>query len=511
VFRQFADDGAVVIRDPGKGGMVMGLTRRGLLTGALASLATGTFAEAPMTSLRPIARLDPRDALADIVARAGLSGQVSVTLGDPVTGELLESWQAGLALPPASVTKAVTAIYALETLGPDHLFRTRVLARGPISDGVLQGDLILAGGGDPDLTTDDMAALVEALHASGLREVTGDFLIWDRALTRADQIDPGQLPTAGYNPTIGGLNLNYNRVHFEWRREGGNIITALDARSDNHRPPVTVARMQIVDRSVPVFTYDRDGDVDAWTVARAALTEDGSRWLPVRAPALYAAEVFASFTRSRGIVLDTPRIIADLPAGTRILASRDSKTMPALLADMMRYSTNLTAEALGLAASTKRSAQPDDLAASARAMANWMRARAPGTAPRFVDHSGLGGASRISTGDMVRFLQAPDIMPNLRPLMRDIALTDTNGNAIQAGQAGLRAKTGTLHFATTLAGYLRSAGGRDLCFAIFAADLDARATMRDGSDEIPPGARNWAARARRLQQDLLQQWALRGY
>ncbi len=486
------------------------LSRRQILAGAIASLGTSAIAEAPTRSYRPVARIDPRNALEGIVARAGLTGQVSVALADPATGAVLESYSPATAMPPASVTKAITALYALETLGVAHRFTTRILAQGTITDGILDGNLILAGGGDPDLTTDQLADLAQTLQAAGLIEVRGDFLIWDAALPPINQIDPTQLPTAGYNPTISGLNLNYNRVHFGWQRASGAYTTTMDARSDTYRPEVTVARMQIVDRDVPVFTYARDGDVDDWTVARSALNESGSRWLPVRSPALYAAEVFATFARSNGIVLGTPRIIDALPE-TVELARVDGKAMPGLLTDMMRYSTNITAEALGLTATTRISSPPRDLITSAAQMARWAATRAPGIAPRFVDHSGLGDASRISAGDMVGFLQAPDVMTQLRPVMRNINLVDTNQNPISAGQAAVQAKTGTLNFVSALAGYLRSAGGRDLTFAIFAADLDTRASTRNQTDEIPAGARTWNTRARRLQQDILQQWALRAY
>ncbi len=433
-----------------------------------------------------------------------------MVLGDPVTGAVLESYNAGVVLPPASVTKAVTALYALEALGAGHRFMTRVLAQGTLQDGILNGNLILAGGGDPNLVTDELAQLVDAVHAAGLREVTGAFLIWDGALPYLDQIDPTQPTHVGYNPALGGLNLNYNRVHFEWRQEGQSFITAMDARSDQHRPPVTVARMQIVDRDLPVFTYARDGNVDDWTVARSALNAEGSRWLPVRVPALYAAEVFAGFARSKGIVLKSPRLVADLPQSVE-LARHQGQPLPGLLTDMMRFSTNITAEVVGLTASGARMPQPDSLQSSALGMARWAASRAPGISPVFADHSGLGDASQISAADMVGFLQAPDVLPRLRPLMRDIALVDQNQTAITAGQAAVQAKTGTLNFVSALAGYLRTAGGRDLSFAIFAADLDARDRGKALGEEIPPGARTWNTRSRRLQQDILQQWALRAY
>jgi len=68
------------------------------------------------------------------------------------------------------------------------------------------------------------------------------------------------------------------------------------------------------------------------------------------------------------------------------------------------------------------------------------------------------------------------------------------------------AKTGTLNFVSALAGYLRTAGGRDLVFAIFTVDPDRRARAIAAQDEVPEGARGWNQRARRLQQQLLQRW-----
>ncbi|MCP6237338.1 D-alanyl-D-alanine carboxypeptidase, partial [Klebsiella pneumoniae] len=65
-------------------------------------------------------------------------------------------------LPPASVAKALTALYALETLGEDHRFETRLLATAPVVAGRIDGDLILAGGGDPELSTDRLAELARA-------------------------------------------------------------------------------------------------------------------------------------------------------------------------------------------------------------------------------------------------------------------------------------------------------------------------------------------------------------
>jgi len=292
------------------------LSRRAMLTGAASALATASFADAPLVSLRPVARTgasapEPIPAIrpvarpdtAELIVQAGLGGTVGFVVADADSGEVLESIDGDVALPPASVTKSVTALYALDALGPDHRFTTRILADGPIADGVLDGNLILAGGGDPQLVTDDLADLAQRMKDTGLREVKGDFLVWGEALARVDEIDPQQLDHLGYNPAIAGLNLNFNRVHFEWKRQGGDYTVTMDARSENYRPPVTVSQMRIVDRTTPVYAYADGGGVDRWSVARRALNNFGSRWLPVRYPALYAGEVFGVFARAQGVVL----------------------------------------------------------------------------------------------------------------------------------------------------------------------------------------------------------------
>ncbi len=494
------------------------LSRRAALTGLLGSIAGAAFAEAPPSSLRPVARpgsavaeptrLRPegRPSLADLVAEAGLSGIVGLALADMRTGDLIEEHRGAITQPPASVAKVVTAHYALAALGPAHRFETRITASAPVRDGVLDGDLILVGGGDPTLVTDDVAALAEVLAQGGLREVRGAFRVYGGALPYREEIEPDQLDHLGYNPSVSGLNLNFNRVHFEWARNGSGYDVTLDARSEAHRPAVRIARMSVVDRQTPIYTYRDGGGIDEWTVARRALGERGARWLPVRKPALYAGDVLRTFARARGIVLPAPERTSVIPDGP-VLATHHSAPLETLARDMLNFSTNLTAEALGLAASLSRGGAVPDQAASAALMADWA-GETFGTWAQFADHSGLTDTSRISAIDMARMLARPETHRVLRPILKPIPLRDEEGNRISGHPAEVHAKTGTLNFVNGLAGYVTTARGVPLAFAFFAADLPARAAGKASGDEVPAGARSYAARARRLQQVLLQRWGL---
>ncbi len=90
---------------------------------------------------------------------------------------LLASNQGNTPLPAASLTKIATSLVALDVLGPDHQFETLVSASGPIRNGVLEGDLIVQGGGDPLFIWEEAIVLGNSLHQSGIKRVTGNLVI----------------------------------------------------------------------------------------------------------------------------------------------------------------------------------------------------------------------------------------------------------------------------------------------------------------------------------------------
>ncbi|GGD47394.1 D-alanyl-D-alanine carboxypeptidase/D-alanyl-D-alanine endopeptidase [Sinisalibacter lacisalsi] len=498
--------------------MLGGVSRRGFLAGGLSAVAGAALAEAPLSSLRPVPRPDliggaapaitrlASPSVPDLIAEARLGGRIGFVVADARTGVFLETREPDLALPAASVTKAVTAIYGLSTLGENHRFRTRFIATGPVEDGVIEGDLVLAGAGDPVFDTDAMAAMVAELKARGVRGVRGRFLVAAGALPYVRSIDPTQPDHVGYSPAISGLNLNYNRVHFQWERAESGWSVNLDARSASLRPPVTVARMAVAARDVPIYTYSDAGGVDDWTVASEALGNAGSRWLPVRRPDLYAGEVCQVIAASQGIELPDAEPIEDIPAG-RVLVAHTSESLSEIIRGMMRYSTNLTAEVIGLSASARRGVGAADLRSSASAMSAWMRDEFGARSADFVDHSGLGDASQLSAADMARFLVRLGPGGPLHRLMREIVPQNASGAADPGALHRIHAKTGTLNFVSTLAGYVTADNGVPLVFAIFTGDTIRRADISPEDMERAPGARAWAQRSRWLQHQLINRWA----
>lgn len=482
------------------------LGRRFVLTGLLAGAAAPIWAEVAKPAIRPKPRAGKRvdDRSANrLVEGAKLGGAVGYCVADMATGQVLEASGADVAMAPASVTKAVTALFALEKLGASHKFVTRVMRVGKITGGRLDGDLILVGGGDPGFDTDKMGDLVAALAATGLREVSGKFIAYAGALPERFQIAPDQPEFVGYNPAISGLMLNYNRVNFTWKAQNGGYALAMNAEGERFVPPVSMATVKLADRDVPLFAYE-GGAGDTWTVSRGALGEAGSRWLPVRHAADYAAEVFATLCAAQGIKLAKAEVVYTLPDAEEIVR-HESEPLPDVLRKMLKFSTNLTAEAVGLAASGAGS-----LEGSAAVMTGWAQRRF-GISGVFGDHSGLGPKSRITAGEMMTLMIAARRDPigrQLHDLVKDHGLPNEAGKAQEKAAVRVHAKSGTMNFVSNLSGYI-DAGDHTLAFAIFSGDLERRAGVPIWDREDPDGDAAWVKRARRLQGQLLHRWGTR--
>ncbi len=180
--------------------------------------------------------------------------------------------------------------------------------------------------------------------------------------------------------------------------------------------------------------------------------------------------------------------------------------MRQLSKSMIKYSTNMTAETLGLSASVKRGAKANNLRSSGKAMTDWLEATYGVRGARFVDHSGLGSDSRISAHEMARLLVNAKWNGPLWPIMKEITLRNAQYKKVPIKGAKVVVKTGTLNFASALSGYITCPNGRKLAFAIFTADQKKRAGITKKDRERPAGGRTWARKSRVMQHQLMRHW-----
>ncbi len=117
---------------------------------------------------------------------------------------LLANHQGTVPLPAASITKVATSLAALQTFSPDHQFITLISATGPIQNGVLQGDLVIEGGGDPFFVWEEAIALGNTLNQMGIKQVTGNLVITGKFYMNFefDPLKSGNLLKQGLNAQI---------------------------------------------------------------------------------------------------------------------------------------------------------------------------------------------------------------------------------------------------------------------------------------------------------------------
>ena len=103
------------------------------------------------------------------------------------TGEELFALNSERLVMPASNMKIVTLAAAAERLGWDHRFETTLVSSAPLRDGILYGDLVVVGGGDPTINARDGRAgqvfdgWAADLRAAGVAAVAGRVVADDRA------------------------------------------------------------------------------------------------------------------------------------------------------------------------------------------------------------------------------------------------------------------------------------------------------------------------------------------
>jgi len=133
------------------------------LIGAVLVVAIPTLAQ--------VAEVPEVPELQRLAALAGSDQGVFVQAAD---GRVLVAQQETRAVHPASVTKVATTLALLERLGPQHRFETRLIAGGPVRDGIVDGDLVLEGHGDPFFVFENAFLILRELNRRGVREVRGD-------------------------------------------------------------------------------------------------------------------------------------------------------------------------------------------------------------------------------------------------------------------------------------------------------------------------------------------------
>jgi len=472
---------------------------------SLAVAAPGSAAEAPS----PAATVETAATDARLITEAGFAEEdVGYLVVDLADKRVIAAHNADRPFLPASVAKIPAIAASLAILGGDHRFVTTLMATGEIRDGVLTGSLTLRGGGDPFLSSEDLQAMARALAASGVKRVDGAFFYDASALVEVPRINDLQPEAAGYNTGVGALSVNFNRIRLNWTKGQSDASAAAAAISDNLVLPLPAIGLAFAAED-PAGPFVRAGPPteDRWLLS-PTLAEKGEDWLPVGNPSLITAEVFGALAAAEGVALPEPTA-GVTPEGAREVARHASVPLTEIASGVLKYSNNLSAELIGLAASHALTGRVLSLEDSGTALSAWWQLRLPAedwTGFMVENHSGLSSKSRTTPRQIVVMLEeAANLLggADFHALLKPISWKGVKGTA--------RVKTGTMSYARGLAGYIDTAAGRRLAFAIFFNDAEGRAALDANFDPrvvaIDPESRTWRDRALKLEQKLTTEWA----
>jgi len=448
------------------------------------------------------------------------TSDIGYLLVDLETGEELESVRPDDGFIPASTAKVPTMVAALGILGPEYRFTTVLYATGELRDGRLDGNLFLKGGGDPLLTVQDLSALVQRLHDAGIRAVGGRFIYDESFLQPVSEIATGQPEAAGYNPGISALSLDFNRVHVTWRSVAGKPAVA-------GTPVPATGLADLATATVDagpgrLFVYDGNQSGERWRVAAPRSSEiDGKRALPVKYPARRTALVFRALAQQMGIELPGPEP-GRVPENAAVAIQLKSLPLIDVVRLGLEFSNNLVSELIGSTAARRLSGKSESLDRTSQGLQRWIRSELPNTDWRgctVPNHSGLAASARISPRQMATVLEyawwrryGGWAFSSLLPMSGWRGAFDDRF-ADRGDETRVRAKTGTMHFAKGLAGYLLTESGRKLAFALYITDFEKRrrydANPRRLAPETQVSVQAWIAAAEAKEERLVRDWISR--
>lgn len=377
---------------------------------------------------------------------------------------------------PASVMKLVTTYAALELLGPAYRWKTEAYITGSLREGVLEGDLVFKGYGDPKLDLEAFWVLLRALRGKGLQSVRGDLVLdrshFERAPGDAARFDGD--PFRPYNVLPDALLVNFKSLRFAFAPDPERAAVRLHVEP---RPPAleVVNVLKLAEGACPDGSAFRELLKPTFEPARQRAIfagrypiSCGEKDLNVALlePNDHLAGLMRQLWSELGGGWTGTAREGVVPAGARLLHAMDSAALAEIVRDTNKFSNNVMARHLFLTLGSESAGAPANAEKAVAAVRAWILRKGI-AAPELVmeNGSGLSRVERISAANLAALLQAAwrsAVMPEFIASLPVAAVDGTmrrrmKGEGI-AGQAHI--KTGLLTDARTMAGFVLDRGGR---------------------------------------------------
>ena len=445
-----------------------------------------------------------RQALADAGVDEGAMAAIALPLQHAAP-----PWQhrARVPMQPASTMKIVTSIVALDRVGPNHRGSTELRSAAPIAGGVLTGDLVLKGGGDPDLGVPQLWALLLDLRQAGVHTIDGDLLI-DRSLFNPPRMDieaPAfdESPEFGYNVIPDALHLAGHLLPLELKSDSSKVT----ASTVPHLPGIVMdASAMTLNPNRACSDWDDDwkpaqvtrgagASASASSAPKATGTNgirnsqtSGAAHITIALQGAYPPnctqrtglqlidrleledQLFRTLWNGMGGQLRGRAREAGGPDQSRVLARRTSRPWGEVLRSMNKSSDNAHTRLLYLMLGVPGGG--DTRQAADRQVRGWLAQHHIDATGLVLDNgSGLSRTDRITPLQLASMLKVAHAGRHAAELLVSLPTVGVDGtmrNRLKDSPASgwARMKTGTLSNVVALAGYVNDAQGRPWAVAM---------------------------------------------
>ncbi|MDF2065932.1 D-alanyl-D-alanine carboxypeptidase/D-alanyl-D-alanine-endopeptidase [Bacillus sp. Cr_A10] len=439
------------------------------------------------------------DSITKIIEEKLAGADVSVTVRDRVSGEMVYDYNGQTTIKPASNMKLLTTAAALDVLGKDYRFNTTLYTSGKMSNGVLKGDVYLKGQGDPTLSFEDLQQFAEELKVQGINKIDGR-IVGDDKWFDDDLLTPGIWvgdESYYYAAPISALTTSPNTDY-----DSGTIIVEATGTAVGELPSINVTPhigdLQIVNEALTVeagktntVTIERMYETNQIVISgNLPVDKTKKEWVTVKHPTTHTLTMFQAVLAEAGIEYSKEKLFrAATPKSAQLVAMKQSMTLEQLLIPYMKLSNNGIADIL---VKTMGKVKKNEGSTTAGLevireygksinlnMVDW----------QFEDGSGMSHENRVSSlavSELLYKVQGEDWFNTYFTSLPVAANTDrmvggTLRNRLKdpltAGK--VYAKTGSLTGVSTLSGYLEASSGQSYIFSVLVQNKSGTSSTID--------------------------------
>ena len=433
------------------------------------------FAIMFLVSLSSFDELQAMDWKSDVRAQLSRFGsQVGLSVRD-LNGEELFQINGDRSFVPASTAKVISSACVLREMGLASSIKTEFGYTGDLEGGVIKGDLVIRGGGDPSYVIEDLKQDIEILQkVFGIREIRGQ-LVFDLSFLGVDKLtlnddfagDDGR----SFAVELTALPFNHHSFSVWVWPEGAR------ARVQHYPPealnPKISNQVKVVSGSGQAVSVQYNRETQTLEVSGTIGRDAPARIIYRAVPDIYQSfvKVFQRVWAEGGGKWSSAQYkLMEKPATYKRLWVHESRPVSRIFLDINKLSTNFGAELLSLVAAEKKFGRPATLSKAQQLIKECLKDwEVPSAKVELENASGLSRKSKVTPSaftEILSKLRSEEFFPELLSSLSVLGQDGTTRSRLSEYSGRARLKTGSIKGVRSIAGFLDPQSSRPLAFAL---------------------------------------------